>query len=76
VGKEGAGSTDVVDVDEGARRCLVLGLFQQGVELGDAGRGAGGERAGRDRVDADTLRAEFGGDVLGRGLERGLGDCP
>ena len=42
---------------------LDLGLLEQRVELGDAGGGAGGERPGRDGVDADALGPELGGDV-------------
>ena len=60
VGEERASGADVVDVHERAGRGLDLGLFQQRVELRNAGRGAGGERARRDGVDADALWPQLG----------------
>ena len=74
MGEDGAGGADVVDIDEGAGGGLHLGLVEQFVELGDAGGGAGGKRPRGNRVAADALGAELGGDLADGGFQRGLGD--
>lgn len=56
MGEECAGGADVANVDNGAGRGL--GLCEQRVEFGEARGGSGGERPGRDRVDADALGSE------------------
>ena len=42
---------------------------------GDAGRRERPDRPGADRVDADAVGPEVGGEVADRRLERGLGDA-
>src|SRR5271163_3826150 len=62
----------VVYTDQAPGRRLALGLVQEFVEFRNAGRGAGRERAGRDRMDTYALRTDLGGDVANGGFERGL----
>ena len=73
--QEGGGGAHVIDADQAARGCLRLRLVEQRVELGNARGGARRERSGRDRVDANALRAELGRDVADRAFERRLGDA-
>jgi hypothetical protein len=58
-------NTDIVDRHEAPRRRLAAGLAQQVVEGWDPRGRAGREGPGRDRVNANALRAE-----LGRALSR------
>src|SRR3974390_1735185 len=70
VREEGGGGADVVDTDEAAGRRLGFRFVEQGVKFRDAGRRARRQRPGRDRIDADALRAEFGGNGPDSRLER------
>src|SRR5262245_40762297 len=73
VREEGGGDAHVLDTDEAARRRLRFRLVEQRIKFGNPRGGARGERSGRDGVHADALRAELGGDIANRALERRLG---
>src|SRR5262249_59985024 len=75
VREEGGGGAHVLDADEAARRRFRFCLVEQRIKFGDARGGARGERSRRDGVHADALRAELGGDIADRALERRLGDA-
>src|SRR5262245_29512243 len=70
--QEGGGNADVVDADQAAGGRLGFRLVEQRVELGNPRGGPRGERPGRDGVHANALRAELGGEIAHRALERGL----
>jgi hypothetical protein len=78
----GAGAVVRAQPDRGAADRLQRGVGAQGgVRLGmaeragaaDGGPGEGLHRAGRDRVDADALRAKVIGQIAHGGFQRGLG---
>src|SRR5262245_11928761 len=71
----GGGNAPVLDADEAARRRLRFCLVEQRIKFGNARGSARGERSRRDGVHADALRAELGGDIADRALERRLGDA-
>ena len=69
------GVADLVDGHVAAQRRVVLVPLQDVAEVADAGRRQRLDRPGRDRVDADVLAAEIGGEIAHRGFERRLGDA-
>ena len=61
--QECSGKAYVIDADETVGRRFGFRLLQQVIEFRDAQGGSSGKRPRRDRVDADTLRTEFGRDI-------------
>src|SRR5215203_2477756 len=55
-GEIGAGEADIHDVGQLAERRMRRRLDEQEIEVLEAGRGAGLQRAGRKGVDPDVLR--------------------
>src|SRR5579863_8257322 len=61
---------DLLDRDRAAQGRIVFVPPQDIAEVADAGGGERFDRAGRDRVDADPLLAEVGGEIADARLQR------
>src|SRR5690606_5218196 len=66
---------DVLLGDVAAERRLLLDGAEDALEAADGGSGEGLDGPGADRVDADALGPEVGGEVAHAGFEGGLCDA-